>query len=231
MDVHKGAIYGKISRDVALAVHNGGSTDPALNLQLAAVLKRAKEQNVPRDNIERALAKAKSAGGRVGETSTYEALAHNSVGLVIECLTDNANRTIHSLRGVLTDHNARFTPVKYMFMRRGFVKIALKTCASEEEWIEKIIDTALENGAEDFERVTSSSGSTEIEFECQPNTLTKVTEALGTLSECELLESQLIYKPIESSDASNDIENKISHLVEDLEANEDTLRVWTSLDA
>jgi len=116
-------------------------------------------------------------------------------------------------------------------MRRGFVKIALKTCASEEEWIEKIIDTALENGAEDFERVTSSSGSTEIEFECQPNTLTKVTEALGTLSECELLESQLIYKPIESSDASNDIENKISHLVEDLEANEDTLRVWTSLDA
>jgi len=87
-----------------LAVRSGGSADPGLNFQLAAVLKRAKEQDIPKFNIERALSKATSGSDRAGEFTTYEALAYNSVGLVIECLTDNANRTIHSIREVLTNH-------------------------------------------------------------------------------------------------------------------------------
>jgi len=83
MDAQKGAIYGRISRDIVLAVRNGGSTDPNLNLQLASVLRRAKEQGIPKDNIERALAKAEGGKERAGETLIYEALVHNSVGLIM----------------------------------------------------------------------------------------------------------------------------------------------------
>lgn len=88
-----------IYRNIIISTIDGGSPDPTLNLQLASVLSRAKEQDVPKDNIERALAKAcfikfrpfpfsvfdKAGGGKekVGESLTYEALAHNSVGLIM----------------------------------------------------------------------------------------------------------------------------------------------------
>ncbi|KAF8630070.1 hypothetical protein AX15_003127 [Amanita polypyramis BW_CC] len=230
MDAQKGAIYGRTSRDIILAIRNGGSVDPTLNLQLAAVLKRAKEQNVPKENIERALAKATGGKDQPGESLTYEALAYNSVGLIIECLTNNTNRTIHSIRDVLTTHNARFAPVKFMFTRRGKVRLRIEQRVDLEKCIEKVVDAALESGAEDFEQISSDQGITEIELICQPGTLAKVTTAVTTLSFCELMESELVYAPIEKSQTSNDIVGGISDLTEELEANEDTLQVWTSLD-
>ncbi|KAK2460542.1 hypothetical protein APHAL10511_007012 [Amanita phalloides] len=230
MDAQKGAIYGRISRDIVLAVRNGGSVDPNLNLHLASALKRAKEQHVPKENVERALAKATGGKDRTGESLTYEALAHNSVGLIIECLTNNTNRTIHRIREVLTAHNARFTPVKFMFVRQGYVRVCLDKCADTRTSVDEIVDVALEGGAEDFEQLPSDHGVTEVEFSCQPNALAKVTTAVTTLPFCELLNSELVYAPIQCSQTSNEIESEILDLVDELEADEDTLRVWTSLD-
>ncbi|KAF8633699.1 hypothetical protein AX17_004357 [Amanita inopinata Kibby_2008] len=233
MDAQKGAIFGRIRRDIILAIRNSGSADPAINLQLAAVLKRAKEQDVPKDNIEKALAKATAGRDKTGECLVYEALAHNSVGLIIECLTDNTNRTLHNIREILTMHNARFAPVKFMFQRKGHVKVAFEGGPGVAERVEQLIDTVIENGAEDFEQVISEDNfdAQEVKFTCLPNNLTKVTTAATTLPfRCELLESELIYSPMESGHAPGDVEGKIPDLVEELEANEDTLRVWTSLD-
>jgi len=230
LDAQKGAIYGRMSRDIVLAVRNGGSTDPTLNLQLASVLRRAKEQDIPKDNIERALAKAEGGKERAGETLIYEALVHNSVGLIIECLTNNTNRTIHGVREVLTAHSARFAPVKYMFTRKGCVRVRLEKGSDAGSHIDQVLDVAVECGVEDFEQDLSDQDAVEIEFTCQPNDLSKVTMAVTRLPFCELLDSELVYASIQPSQTSSEMEGEISDLIEELEANEDTLRVWTSLD-
>ncbi|PFH52365.1 hypothetical protein AMATHDRAFT_74163 [Amanita thiersii Skay4041] len=233
IDAQKGAIYGRIRRDIILAVRNGGSAEPALNLQLAAALKRAKEQDVPKDNIEKALAKATGGRDKVGDSLTYEALAFNSVGVIIECLTNNTNRTHHNIREILTTHGARFAPVMFMFQRRGYVRVAVEISRTDtDDPTEKLIELALESGAEDFEQQESDEGSLEAEFTCQSNALARVTAALTTSPLCrELLASELIYKPTERCPAADEVESRLSPLVDELEGNEDTLRVWTTLDS
>jgi len=81
----------------------GGSADPNSNFQLAAVIKKARDQDVPKDNIERAFERAEGKNKK-GEVVTYEALAFDSVGIIIESLTDNLNRTIANLREIFNDH-------------------------------------------------------------------------------------------------------------------------------
>jgi len=90
-------------QEILIAARNGGSTDPVHNLQLAGALRRARDQGVPKENIEKALAKARGRD-KGGESLTYEALMSNSVGIIIECVTDNPNRTFNNIREILTDH-------------------------------------------------------------------------------------------------------------------------------
>jgi len=163
MDAQKSAIYGKSSRDIVIAVRHGGSTDPEKNHALAAVLKRAKSLGVPKDNIETALRKAAGGKDKGNQNVTYEALAHGSVGVIIECLTDNTNRTLHNIRDILNTHNARFTPVGFMFQRKGCVRVGFHKMKDIESRVEALIETALEASAEDFEELTQTEESIELE--------------------------------------------------------------------
>ncbi|EPQ58454.1 YebC-like protein [Gloeophyllum trabeum ATCC 11539] len=229
-DLKKSAVYSKISRtDLVIG---GGSTDPEKNASLAAVLKAAKANGVPKDNVEKALARASGSKDKGSSQLMYEAMAHGSVGILIECLTDNANRTLHALREILNDHNGRFAPVSFMFAKKGRVRVALDKGKDHEERVEQLIETALEAGAEDFETVDSSDSTVEVEFTCPPNVLSKVASAATAPGKYrELLESELVYVPTEpGEEADESLTNSISELVEALEDNEDTIRVWTTLD-
>ncbi|KAG7092246.1 hypothetical protein E1B28_008612 [Marasmius oreades] len=227
-DACRSIVYNKATLDIVNAAKVGGSADPEKNVSLAAVLKRVKAQNVPKENIAKALAKADKAKGS-GETTVYEAIACNSVGIIIECSTNNANRTVQTLREILAVRGARIAPVGFMFQRNGLVKVSLEKNSQFDEMLEKTVVIAVDNGSEDFE--TSPPGETheEIEFTCDPSTLSSLTTALAESKLCQVLASELTYRPITSAEISDEESERVNELVKALAAHDDTMRVWTNM--
>lgn len=137
-----------------------------------------------------------------------------------------------------------------MFQRKGYVKVSLERGEAKEDRVERLIETALEAGAEDFEESSSENDNlvevevrcsllrgskhvlSSLQFTCETTALAKLTAAVTEPDiSHELLASELIYSPTEPSESSEEVESQLAELVEALEANEDTLRVWTSLDS
>ncbi|KIK06464.1 hypothetical protein K443DRAFT_89016 [Laccaria amethystina LaAM-08-1] len=239
-DLQKSLLYGNANRDILVAARAGGSADPSVNIQLSTILKKYKEQGVPKENIEKALARARRGKEKGGDSVMYEALAFNSVGLMIECLTDNPTRTIHKIRHTLTNHRhgttiplnlqgARLTPVQFMFQRRGLIELALNKSA--EERIEQLIDLALTNGADDFDDIVDEDTGVLLKFSCSPLVFAQLSTAIASHTELwsEIRTSELTYVPLETVEPSEDLKSQLNSLTEELEADEDTLRVWTTL--
>ncbi|RPD79811.1 YebC-like protein [Lentinus tigrinus ALCF2SS1-7] len=232
-DIQKGALYSRAYREIVLAVRNGGSPDPEQNNALAAALKRAKDSGVPKDNIENALKKA--AGGKdKGDTHlVFEVMGPGSVGLIVECLSDNPNRTVKFLSTILKDNGGRMADVKFLFKREGRVKVALDAGDDIDARLEKLVEVALDADAEDFDTEDMEDGSRTVEFKCPQATLHKLTSALSAPGVCrELLESELVYAPIEPlEDLDDETGENLAKLVQAIEDADDTLKVWTTADA
>ncbi|THV07235.1 YebC-like protein [Dendrothele bispora CBS 962.96] len=226
-DASKSAVYSRARIDIINAARIGGSIDPDSNVMLNTAIKRIKSQGVPKENIAKALAQAsKEKGG--GEILTYEAIACNSIGIIIECTTDNVKRTVQGLREILTSKGARLAPVGFMFQRSGSVKVTLDKGDDFDQRLEKLVEIALDNGAEDFEQLPEGEGSQiEVEFKCEPSSLSSLTDALLQVNS-HLVSSELAYKPLEQVEPSSEDAEALSDLVDALEAHEDTVRVWTS---
>lgn len=146
-----------------------------------------------------------------------------------------------------TSPRARFAPVGFLFERKGSVRVSLQRGEDYSERLERLIETALEADAEDFEESDSGdvvevevsleyllahSSLSMLQFICPPSTLSKVTEAVTSRGLAdELIGSELVYQPVDAAEPPDEqLESKISNIVDALEENEDTLRVWTTLD-
>ncbi|KAF5386743.1 hypothetical protein D9615_001824 [Tricholomella constricta] len=237
-DAQKGVVFGKAARDIVMAARSttayGGSPDPTKNLQLAAVLKRAKEMDVPKENIEKALAKASQGKDHNANTFVYEALAFNTVGLIIECATDNNNRTIHNLREILNDYGARAAPVKFMFRRVGYVTAHQTTnheLETKENAINELVGTAMDHGAVDFDNMNSEDAAPAYWFTCEPDRLHPLSSAIQEHHQTWTIgTSEFRYVPLEdSSEPSDETKADLRALIDELEANEDVVQVWSSL--
>jgi len=144
-DAARAKVFGKIGKQIIAAAKAGGSSSAESNQQLADVLKKAKEANVPKDLIDRNLKRASDTS--VGNFSelTYEAYGHGGVGVVIESLTDNNNRTNSDVRDVVKKAGGKMAEsgsVMFQFTRQGALLVS--NCTEEE-----LFDVALEGGAED----------------------------------------------------------------------------------
>lgn len=142
VDAKRGALFTKIGNQIAIAARAG--TDPAMNPSLAMVLDKARHANMPKANIERAIARAadKSAAALIEEV--YEAYGPGGVGIVIEVATDNKNRTMPEVRHTLDKTGGRMADpgsVMFQFTRKGVIEISEKG--------EDALMVALEAGAED----------------------------------------------------------------------------------
>ncbi|KIM48863.1 hypothetical protein M413DRAFT_88324 [Hebeloma cylindrosporum] len=232
-DAQKSVLYARMNNEIIVAAKKGGSADPEKNVLLANALKKAKEQGVPKENIAKSLARC-IGGERSGERFTYEALAFNSVGIIIECITNNANRTIHNVREVLTKHSAHMTPVNYLFHRHGCVTVSLEQGLDfDSPTVSKFIDLASEQGAIDFEEArTSSEEHQQYLFYCPPQQLASFEEALSNFgSGIEVESAEIAYIPSDRTQGlESEVEQQVKELVQDLEEIDDTLRVWTTLD-
>ena len=149
-DARRSKIWSKCSRAIIVAAKNGGSGDPAMNLTLRYAIDEAKAQNMPKDTIAKAIEKGTGGGDGVSyEEILYEGYGPNGVAIMLDILTDNRNRTAAEVRKIFEKgggNQGTSGSVAFNFERKGEVYID-KEHASEE----KLMDLALEAGAEDIQ--------------------------------------------------------------------------------
>ncbi|MCR5539022.1 MAG: YebC/PmpR family DNA-binding transcriptional regulator [Lachnospiraceae bacterium] len=150
-DAAKGKIFTVIGREIAVAVKEGGP-DPANNSKLKDVIAKAKANNMPNDTIERGIKKAAGDLGSVNyESITYEGYGPSGVAIIVECLTDNKNRTASNVRNAFTKGGGNVGTtgcVSFMFDKKGQIVISKEDCDMDSD---ELMMTALEAGADDFE--------------------------------------------------------------------------------
>ncbi|MFH1777370.1 MAG: YebC/PmpR family DNA-binding transcriptional regulator [Candidatus Omnitrophota bacterium] len=148
VDAKRGKIFTKIIREITVAARSGGG-DPDTNPSLRLAVSKAKEANMPKDNIKNAIMKGTGElPGVTYEEATYEGYAHGGVAIIAETLSDNKNRTTAELRSIFTKKNGNMAgsgSVAWLFHKKGFIIIDKKTVKED-----RLMSIVLENGAEDM---------------------------------------------------------------------------------
>ena len=149
VDAKRAKIFSKLSREIFVSVKEGASDDPDLNPRLRMVLLKARQANMPSDNVQRAIQKATGEGGASQFLDlTYELYGPQGVAIMAEISTDNKNRTAAEIRHILTKNGGSIASagaVSRLFHRKGQIMIA-RSDAEEE----RVMEIALEAGAEDL---------------------------------------------------------------------------------
>ena len=170
LDAARGKMFQKLTKEIMVAA-KGGSPDPAQNAALRLAVDKAKAQNMPKDNIQKAIDKAVgSADGANYESLRYEGYGHGGVAFMVDCLTDNRNRTASAVRSAFTKAGGNLGTdgsVSYMFERKGSIVI------SDNYDEEEMMMTSLDAGALDFEKVEDSYVIT-----TDQNSFTNIRDAL-----------------------------------------------------
>lgn len=156
VDVKKGAVYAKMSREIIVAARFGGG-DPDANFRLRQAIDRAKAEGVPNDNIQRAIEKGAGSGGSDNlEELTYEGYGPGGVAIMARCATDNRNRTAGDLRSYFSKHSGNMGDtgcVGWMFKERGEITIEKTSALNEDE----LMLAAVEAGADDLDTADEES--------------------------------------------------------------------------
>ena len=147
-DAQRGKIFTKIGREIAVIVKNGGA-DPVSNSKLRDVIAKAKQNNMPNDSIQRAIKKATGELAGVNyEETTYEGYGIGGSAVIVECLTDNKNRTAGDVRHSFDKHGGSLGAsgcVSYLFKRKGIILLEKQDGVDSDD----ILMKALEAGAKD----------------------------------------------------------------------------------
>ena len=168
-DAQRGKIFTKIGREIAVAVKEGGGSDPSTNSRLRDVIAKAKANNMPNDNISRSIKKAAGEGENINyENVTYEGYGPNGVAIIVDVLTDNRNRTASEIRYIFDRNEGSLGAtgcVAWMFDRKGIIVVENTDAIDEDE----LMMSAIEAGAEDvleeseaFEIYTSPTEYSEV---------------------------------------------------------------------
>ena len=221
-DAKRSAAFTKIAKEIIVAVKEGGSGDPNNNSRLATVIAKAKAVNMPNDNIRRTIDKALGAGSTENfESVTYEGYGPGGVAVIVEALTDNRQRTAPEVRHAFDKCNGNLGAigcVSWSFDRKGVIVIDNEDGDLEED---KVMEDALESGAEDFE----ADGSV-FEVTTDPDAFGDVVKALEEKG-YTFLSAQVEMVPqneIVLSD-EGDVKN-MDRLIDMLEGNDDVQNVW-----
>ena len=221
IDAARGKVFQKLAKEIMVAA-KGGSPDPAQNAALRLAVDKAKAQNMPKDNIQKAIEKATGAGDAANfESLRYEGYGHGGVAFMVDCLTDNRNRTASQVRSSFTKAGGNLGTdgsVSYMFERRG--SIVIPSEYDEDE----MMMVALDAGALDFERVEDN-----YIISTDQTSFTKVRDALEAAGVKEFLECELTYVPNMEVELDEEGAEKVMKLVETLEDLDDVQDVYYNL--
>jgi YebC/PmpR family DNA-binding regulatory protein len=223
-DARRGKLFSKLSRAIIVAAKEGGA-DPAVNLALQNAIEKARSYSMPKDNIERAIAKGSGADadGTAFETVVYEGYGPEGVAVLVEALTDNRNRTASEVRHAFAKHGGNLGTtggVAWQFERRGIVLVPADGVDEDE-----LVLAAADAGADDVEL----DGST-YQVTTSPEDLRGVREAIEaagfTIEAAEL--SMVPKSTVAIGDETT--AKRVVHLVEGLEDVDDVQDVYANFD-
>ena len=222
-DAKRGALFGKLSKAITVSAREGGG-DPDMNPALALAVARAKDANMPNDNIARAIDKGTGAGAdaETYERITYEGYAPGGVAVLVDVLTDNRNRTASDVRYVFSKNGGKLGTsgsVSYLFDRKGVILVP-KDSIDEDD----LMEAALEAGAEDVEPQES-----DYRVVTEPSNFMVVRESLEA-SGVEFENAEITMEPQNSISLEAGEARQTLRLIEALEENDDIQEVYSNFD-
>jgi YebC/PmpR family DNA-binding regulatory protein len=223
-DAKRGKLFSKLSRAIIVAAREGGA-DPAGNLALQNAIEKARSYSMPKDNIERAIARGSGADSdsTAFETVVYEGYGPSGVAVIVEALTDNRNRTASDVRHVFAKNDGNLGAsgaVSWLFERRGIVLVPADGVDEDDLTL-----AAAEGGADDV----SLDGAT-YQVVSDPRSLSTVREAIEEAGfAVESAELSMVPKTtVEVADESS--AKKVLRLIDQLEENDDIQDVYANFD-
>ena len=220
-DAVRSKLFSKLAREITVAAKLG-LPDPTMNARLRAAVIAARQENMPKDNIERAIKKASGADAETYDEVRYEGYAPGGVAIIIEALTDNRNRTAGEIRSYFTKSGgamAETGAVSFMFDRVGRVEYD-RAAGSEDA----VMEAAIEAGAEDV--VTHEDGYEVLTTLEGLRDVAKVLEARFG----EPRRAALVWRPQTSVPVDDEAGEKILKLVGALEDNDDVQNVYANFE-
>jgi YebC/PmpR family DNA-binding regulatory protein len=220
-DKKRSKLFSKLSRDITIAAKNG-LPDPNANARLRLAIANARAESMPKDNIDRAIKKAQGGEADTYEDIRYEGFGPGGIGLIVEVLTDNRNRTAANVRSTFSKNGGNMGEsgsVSFMFDRMGQITYPLSV-GSEDA----VMEAAIESGAEDAE--TDAEGHTiYTAFE----DLNAVIEALeATLGQAR--STAIIWRPKTLTPIAGDDCATLMKLINALDDDDDVQNVWANFD-
>ncbi len=217
-DAARGAIFTKLGNNIAVAARNG--TDPETNFALRLAIDKAKAENMPLANIQRAIDRQKDKDAAQLQELLYEGYGPGGVAIMVECTTDNVNRTYSDVKVAFNRHGGSMAEkgsVAFQFNRQGMIRV--------EQTGDLVLEKAIDSGAEDvIEEDDSSIVYTD------PKDLNRIRLAL-TDSGFKVLEAELAYVPKTTITVDNvETAGKILRLMEALEDLEDVSATYVNFD-
>lgn len=223
IDSKRGKIFTKIIKEITLAARLGGG-DLEGNARLRSAVMAAKEENMPKDNIDRAIKKGTGelAGGAAYEEVTYEGYGPGGVAVIVEVLTDNKNRTVAEIRHIFSKHGGNLGEngcVAWMFEKKGCIVFDKKAVGEDA-----LMETALDAGADDVRDQES-----EWEVISDPLNFEKVKKAIDQKG-WKYLDSRVGLIPQNTVRLEGGKAEQMMKLMERLEDNDDVQNVYANFD-
>lgn len=223
IDAKRGKIFTRLIKEITVAARAGGG-DPDGNPRLRAAIATAKTENMPKDNIARAIKKGTGEiAGEIYEEIMYEGYGPGGVAVLVECMTDNRNRTVADVRHFFSKNNGNlgeFGCVSWMFEKKGLIQVD-KGNTSEEE----MMDMALEAGAEDVIEEES-----EFQIHTSPEDFETVRSALEEKG-LKFVSAQISMVPKNTVEVTDEkVARALMRMMDSLEDHDDVQNVYANFD-
>ncbi len=218
-DQARGKIFSKLAKSISVAVKSGGGPNPDSNYKLRIVIETARAANMPKGNIERAISRAASEAANIEEVA-YEGFGPGGIGIIVEAVTDNRNRTGQEIKNIFERGGGSFAPgaLSHIFAQKGFILVEKK--GKTDEQILKLIDLGVEDVEEGEDGIEVYTPPAKL-FEEKKN----LEQAGFRVKESGLVQKPKTLVPIEAGDSQ-----KAMALLHALEDHEDVEDVYTNAD-
>ena len=219
-DKQRSKLFSKLSREITVAAKLG-MPDPTMNPRLRSAVQAAKEANMPKDNIDRAIKKSQGGDEANFESVVYEGFAPGGTSIIVEALTDNKNRTISNVRSIFEKNGCSLGSegsVSYQFDICGLIKIKKNACSEDE-----IFELSANHGANDF-KVEGDY----YEIYSEKNDLHNIQVELE--KKFELRFSGIIWKPKNTTHIDKENFEKIINFIDALEDDDDVQKVYSNFE-
>jgi YebC/PmpR family DNA-binding regulatory protein len=220
-DAQKSKLFGKLAREITVAAKLG-MPDPAFNPRLRAAILAARAENMPKDNIERAIKKSQGNDAESYDEIRYEGYGPGGVAVIVEALTDNRNRTAGDVRAVFTKAGGNLAEtgaVSFMFNHVGVVEYDAKVASADA-----MLEAAIEAGADDV--ISTGDGH---QVFATPESLRDVAKALEAKFG-EPRKAAMLWKPQNTIALDDEAGEKVLRLIESLDEHDDVQNVYANFE-